>query len=80
MARAQYMRLPDEYFANAIIDEETGKLLEYRDLVKMEKYQDTWTTSLANDLGRLAQGIRGVPGTNNFFFIPGSDIPKDRRK
>ena len=25
----------DKYFANAIIDEETGKLLEYRDLLKM---------------------------------------------
>ena len=25
----------DKYFANAIIDEETGKSLEYRDLVKM---------------------------------------------
>ena len=36
----------DEYFANAIIDEETGKSLEYQDLVKMKKYQDTWTTSI----------------------------------
>ena len=35
----------DKYFANAIIDEETGKYLEYQDLVKLEKYQDTWTTS-----------------------------------
>ena len=70
----------DEYFGNAIIDEETGKLLEYRDLVKMENYQDTWTTSLANELVRLAQGIRYVPGTNIIFFIPKSKIPKDRRK
>ena len=44
----------DEYFDNAIIDEETGKSLEYRDLVKMEKYQDTWNTSIANEVGRLA--------------------------
>ena len=68
----------DEYFANAIIDEETGKLLEYQDLVKLEKYRDTWTTSLANELVRLAQGICDVPGTNTIFFIPKSDIPKDR--
>ena len=34
----------DKYFANAIIDEETEKLLEYQDSVKMENYQDTWTT------------------------------------
>ena len=26
----------DKYFANAIIDEDTGKYLEYRELVKME--------------------------------------------
>ena len=45
----------------------------------MEKYQDTWNTSLANELGRLAQGIRYVPGTNTIFFIPKSNIPKDRR-
>ena len=31
----------DEYFSNAFIDGETGKLLEYRDLVQLEKYQDT---------------------------------------
>ena len=43
----------DKYFANAIIDEETGKSLEYQYLVQMEKYQDTWTTSFANELGRL---------------------------
>ena len=36
----------DKYFANAIIDEETEKYLEYQDLVRMEKYQDTWTTSI----------------------------------
>ena len=44
----------DKYFENEIIDEETGKFLEYRDLVKMEKYQDTWNTSIANEVGRLA--------------------------
>ena len=46
----------------------------------MEKYHDTWTTSFANEPGRLAQGIREVPGTNTILFIPNSDIPKDRRK
>ena len=38
----------DEYFANAIIDEETGKLLEYQDLLKLENYRYTWTNSLEN--------------------------------
>ena len=70
----------DKYFSNAIIYEETGKSLEYRDLVKMENYEGTWNTSFANELGRLAQGIRDIPGTSTIFFIPKSDIPKDRRK
>ena len=70
----------DKYFANSIINEETGKYLEYRDLVKMEKYHDTWTNSFENELGRITQGISDVPGTNSIFFIPKSDISKDRRK
>ena len=70
----------DEYFANVIIDEDTEKSLEYRYLVKMEKYHDTWTASFANELGRLAQGIHEVPVTNTIFFIPKSDIPRYRRK
>ena len=70
----------NKYFANAIIDEETGKYLEYRDLVNMEKYHDTWTTSFSNELRRLAQGIYEVPKTNTIFFISKSDIPKYRRK
>jgi hypothetical protein len=40
--------------ANAVFDEETGKSLEYRQLVKMEKYRETWTRSFTNELGRLA--------------------------
>ena len=36
--------------------------------------------SYANELGRLAQGIRDIPGTNTLRFIPKSDIPKDRWK
>ena len=36
--------------------------------------------SLANKLGRLAQGIRDVPGTNTIFFIPKYEIPPERRK
>ena len=46
----------------------------------MEKYQDTWATSLENEIGKLAQGIHDVPGTNAILFIPKSDIPKERQK
>lgn len=69
-----------QYFAGAIIDEETGQAMEYRDLIKHPKHKNTWEFSLANKLGRLAQGIREVKGTNTIFFIPKSEIPKDRLK
>ena len=64
----------------AIIDKDTGKKLEYRDLVKRPELREQWMKSLANELGRLAQGIRDIAGTNTIFFIPKSDIPPERRK
>ena len=68
------------YFAGAIIDQETGKKLEYRDLVKRPEKREQWLRSLANELGRLAQGIRDIKGTNTIYFIPKADIPPERRK
>ena len=32
--------------------------------------------SFANELGRLAQGIRDIPGTNTINFIKFDDVPK----
>jgi len=51
-------------YANVVIDEESGKPLEYRDLLKHEKYKDTWTTAGSNEYGRLFQGCgRNADGT-----------------
>ena len=47
----------EAYFAGAIIDEITGQSMEYRDLVKDPTKKAIWQTSLANEIGRLAQGI-----------------------
>ena len=58
-----------KFFAGAVIDDDIGQALEYRDLIKKEKYRDTWSTSLANELGRIAQGIRDVKGTKTIYFI-----------
>ena len=33
---------------------------------------------LANKIGRLAQGIRNIKGIKTIFFIPKSDIPRER--
>ena len=60
----------------AVVDESTGKSLEFRHLIKMDKYRDVWMHSFANELGRLAQGIRNIKGTDTTKFIPLSSVPK----
>ena len=40
----------------------------------------TWWTALANELGRLTNGVHGrVRATNTIHFILRSDIPSDRK-
>ena len=83
-AANQHLQLDEwayrEYFAGAIIDDKTGQSLEYRDLIKWLESRDTWFKSLANELGRLAQWIRDIKGTDKIFFVPKSEIPQDRWK
>ena len=67
---------PSENFACAILDEETGKSLEFRQLIKLDKYRAIWMKSFANELGRLAQGIRNIPGTDTIDFISFADVPE----
>jgi hypothetical protein len=67
--------------AGAVMDEETGDMLEYRHLIKRPKYQDTWSKAFGKEIGRLAQDQKGVvEGTNSIFFIPYDEVPGDRRK
>jgi len=65
-------------FAGAVYDEETGKLLEYHQLIKHKCLGPTWTRAAANEFGRLAKGIRDIPGTNTITFIPLSKVPKNK--
>jgi hypothetical protein len=67
--------------AGAVMDEETGDMLEYRHLMKIPKYRDTWSKAFGKEIGRLAQGQKGVvEGTNSIFFIPYDAVPAERRK
>jgi hypothetical protein len=65
-------------------DEETGEYLNYRQLMRHPKHKTIWNTSLANEFGRLAQGVGGkesrVIPTNRIFFITLDQVPMDRRK
>jgi len=61
---------------NAVLDEDTGELLEYRHLMRNPKYRELWGKSYGDELGRLAQGMPGrVEGTNTIFFINKEDVP-----
>eukprot|EP00804_Cyclotella_cryptica_P022370 CCRYP_015924-RB/>CCRYP_015924-RB protein AED:0.39 eAED:0.39 QI:0/-1/0/1/-1/1/1/0/319 len=66
-------------FLNAILNEDTGELMEYRHLIKDPKYSTIWKKAYGKELGRLAQGIPGiVQGTNTIVFIAKDDVPPDR--
>jgi hypothetical protein len=68
-------------FLNAVLNEDTGELMEYRHLIKDPKYSTTWRKAYGKELGRLAQGIPGlVQGTNTIVFIAKDDVPTDRRR
>eukprot|EP00957_Ditylum_brightwellii_P103055 7853474-Ditylum_brightwellii.AAC.1 len=40
------MYTPFSMFAGAIVDEETGKAMEYRDLINSDKYCDMWSKAM----------------------------------
>ena len=55
---------------NAVLDEDTGELMEYCALMKKPKYRKLYGQLYAKELGRLAQGIRGkVTGTNTIHLL-----------
>ena len=67
--------------ANAVLDGDTGEMLEYRHLITRPKYKEVWGDAYGKEVGRLAQGIPGkVEGTNTLFFIRKDEVPADRIK
>ncbi len=68
--------------AIAVIDKDTGKLLNYRQLMNSPKYKKTWSLSAANKFGRLANGIGGLikNPTNTIEFIFQHKVPGDHMK
>jgi len=64
--------------ANAVLNLETGKLEEYRQL-RHGKDKVHWIHSFSNELGRLAQGIQDIKGTDCITFIYYKDIPKGQK-
>jgi hypothetical protein len=53
--------------------------MEYTALMKNPNLQPLWKRGFGNELGRLFQGIRDIPGTDTCFFVELTNIPKDRK-
>jgi hypothetical protein len=67
------------HFIGAIIDNETGNMLEYRHLVKKESTRALWETIFANKIGQLFKGIQHLKGTNTCFFICKDEFLLDKQ-
>ena len=66
---------------NAVLNEETGELMEYRHIMKNRKYCQLYATSYIKELERLTQGMPGkADGTNTIYFIDKANIPAERWK
>jgi hypothetical protein len=72
--------IPDKqeykYRADAVINEETGKSMEYKDLLKDRKYREDWSSAATNEFGRLFNGVgknkdgtQRIVGTNTCHWI-----------
>jgi hypothetical protein len=47
-----------------VINEETGKPMEYKDLLKDPKYREDWSRAAVNEFGRLFNGVgKNADGT-----------------
>ena len=79
-------RFPAAMFATAlaVMCQDTGKLMKYRDLIHHPNpaIRSIWTTSSANEFGRLFQGVGGrIKNPNNAcVFIGKDEVPPDRFK
>jgi hypothetical protein len=68
-----------QHQANAVVHPITGKEMEYMALMKDPSMQPLWKRVFGNEVGRLFQGIRDIPGTDTCFFVELANIPKDRQ-
>ncbi len=55
-------KLATNHFHGAIIDKDTGAVLEYRHLVKNPATKSVWETSFANKIECQFQGIQDLKG------------------
>jgi hypothetical protein len=67
--------------AMTVLDKATGKMLNYRQLMRHPTYKKDWQLSSSNEFGSLANGVGGrIKGTNTIKFIRMQDVKKGRMK
>ena len=67
--------------ALAVMDQDSGKMMNYCQLMKHPKFSKAWTKSSANEFGQLASGVGSrVKGTETIRFIHQHEMPQKRRK
>ena len=74
------------HVAKSVLDQKSGKQLNYVQLRKHPKFQETWNDYFSNEMGILGQGVvtgnnsigKRIEGTSTFYVIKFEDIPKDR--
>ena len=76
--KALYRRSFPITLINAVLDEDTGELMEYCRLMKNPKYRPLYRDSYTKEFGGLSQGMPGLAeGTNAIIFIPKQEVPAD---
>ena len=77
----RYNLRPRAPYAAPVTHADTGRSMEYRDLLADPTTRDVWLHSAANEFGRLAQGLPDncVDATNTIFFIPVTKVPRNKR-
>ena len=67
--------------AMAVMDTNSGKLLNYRQLMRHPKHKKDWEISPANEFGRLTNGVGGhIKGTNTIKSVYKCEVPSNRMK
>ena len=67
--------------ALGVMDQKSGKMMNYCQLLKHPKFSKAWLTSLANEFGRLANGVgrRIKNPTNTIRFIHDHKVPQKQQ-
>jgi hypothetical protein len=66
--------------SNAVIFPDTGKSLKHSEIITLLRYKICWIRSTANEMGKLAQGLKcGVKATNTIKSIRREDVSAGRK-